>query len=894
MSRLKLEANFNGKNMADEKWQKVREIFDAALCRQPDERARFVNKVCGNDKTLLREVESLLKSLGSADSFMETPAVAKVAYVIEAEQRKINPGTCFGHYEIIKQIGAGGMGEVYLAKDKKLDRQVAIKILNEKFAGQESNLKRFIKEAKAASALNHPNILTIYEFVEADETHFIVSEFVEGQTLREIISQSRLGFPEVFDFSIQIAGALSAAHKAHLVHRDIKPENIMIRPDGYIKILDFGLAKLIQPKQALVGLENETAQQSETAKGVIMGTINYMSPEQAKGEKVDERTDIFSFGVVIYEMLTSKTPFQGNSISETFANLINAEPQPMGRFAKEIPAELQLIVSKMLRKGKNARYHTMKGLLADLKDLNENLTLEAKLERSTAPQNGNATEVLQATTGDANLTTAQTQNSISQQIKQRPFVAVALIALLIGSISFGIWYFSPKNMTLSGKKSIAILPVQPLTAENRDVIYEFGIADSLTLKLGAAKNLIVRPLSATRQYADITQDAIVAGKEMQVDYVLASNYQIANGKIRVTAQLFNVSTGQAEETYKSEKNVGNIFATQDAIAGEVGNILLARFLETESSPLAKRGTTNEEAYRLYLLGKNLTMQRSVEEQKAIEYLEQAIRLDPNFARGYAGLAYAYKDREKAKAAVEKALELDNNLSEAYAVRGSLNLFKIWCDFAQAEKDILRAIELDPNNDLAHWLYGLLRSYQGRFDEAIREIETASAISPATVVYIRDRARTLYYARRYTEAIVQYKRVLETDEDFVSAQNQLLMSYEMNGDYAMAYETFIKQREERKDEHLEDYKKVYAAAGWQGMMRKHFELHQVNENEPGTNFYSIARQCAMLGEKEQAFAYLNKSFEKRQYQMVFIYVEPRFDSLRDDPRFDELVRRVGLK
>lgn len=441
-------------------------------------------------------------------------------------------------------------------------------------------------------------------------------------------------------------------------------------------------------------------------------------------------------------------------------------------------------------------------------------------------------------------------------------------------------------------KSIAILPVQPLTAENRDVIYEYGIADALTLKLSSAKNLIVRPLSATRKYADITQDAIAAGKELKVDYVLASNYQIADGKIRVTSQLFNVATGQAEETYKSEKDVGSIFATQDSIAGEVGNIILARFSATESSPVAERGTTNEEAYRFYLLGKNLTMKRTVEDKrKAIEYLEQAVRLDPNFARGYAGLAFAYKDPEKAKVAVEKALELDNNLSEAYAVRGSINLFKVWGDFPQAEKDILRAIALDPNNDLAHWLCGLLRGYQGRFDEGIREIETALAISPVTVQYIHARARILYYARRYDEAIVQYKRVLATDEDFVSAQNQLWMSYEMNGDYAMAYEIFIKQRE--KDEHLEDYKKAYAAAGWQGMIRKHFELHQVNENDPETNFYSIARQCAMLGEKEQAFAYLNKAFEKGQYQMVFMYAEPRFDSLRDDPRFDELVRRVGL-
>ncbi|HJZ11720.1 MAG TPA: serine/threonine-protein kinase, partial [Acidobacteriota bacterium] len=262
--------------MSDSKWQKVREIFDSALRRQPEERRRFVNEVCGDDKTLLAEVESLLSSHDSAESFMETPAVAKVAGIIEAETKKLEAGKCFGHYEIIKQIGVGGMGEVYLARDKELDRNVAIKILNEEFSQDESNLQRFVSEAKAASALNHPNILTIYEFGEAKDARFIVSEYIEGKTLREIIRESRLRLPEILDISIQIAGALSAAHKAHLVHRDIKPENIMIRPDGYVKVLDFGLAKLVEQKnKSILTLEEATVRQNLTARGVILGTVNY-------------------------------------------------------------------------------------------------------------------------------------------------------------------------------------------------------------------------------------------------------------------------------------------------------------------------------------------------------------------------------------------------------------------------------------------------------------------------------------------------------------------------------------------------------------------------------------------------------------------------------------------
>ncbi|MCA1588887.1 MAG: serine/threonine protein kinase, partial [Acidobacteria bacterium] len=346
--------------MADEKWRKVRKVFDDALRQKPEERARFVSEACGDDKTLLVEVQSLFVSLNSAESFLETAAVAEVADVISGRQNKLETGKCFAHYEIVEEIGAGGMGEVYLAKDKKLDRLVAIKILNEQFASDASNLRRFVSEAKAASALNHPNILTIYEIGEADRTHYIVSEFIKGSTVREAFKETNLPLSEVLDISIQISNALCTAHEARLVHRDIKPENIMIRPDGFVKVLDFGLAKLVENKdKSMPGFEDATALQNQTATGVIMGTVNYMSPEQAKGDRVDQSTDIFSLGVVIYEMVAGRTPFGGDSVSETFANLINSEPKPLARFAANVPDEMQRIISKMLRKSTDVRYQTM-------------------------------------------------------------------------------------------------------------------------------------------------------------------------------------------------------------------------------------------------------------------------------------------------------------------------------------------------------------------------------------------------------------------------------------------------------------------------------------------------------------------------------------------------------
>ncbi len=892
--------------MADQQWQKVREVFEAARLLTLELRQDYIVKACGENKLLLTEVESLLASFDSADDFFKTPAVAKVADSINNHKNKFENGVNLGHYKIIESIGTGGMGEVYLANDQKLDRQVAIKILNEKFSRDKSNLNRFIQEAKSASALNHPNILVIHEIGESDEAHFIVSEYIKGKTLREILKEQSLNLSEILDISIQIANALIAAHEARLVHRDIKPENIMMRPDGYVKILDFGLAKLVERKnKSILGLNESTAKHGQTAKGVILGTVNYMSPEQAKGERVDERTDIFSLGVVIYEMLAGNMPFAGEINFGNFCEFNQCRTETAFRFG--FADELRRIVSKMLRKRKDERYQTMKDVLADLKDLRENLKYDEKLERSVSPENGNATEVLRATTGDANLPTAEAQNSFSLTVKKRSFATFAVIALLIGAIGLGYYFFMAGKTasSVNGKKSIAVLPLKPITA-NRDEIYEMGIADSLIHRLGAMKGFFVRPLSATRKYSDLNQDPVVAGREQQTDYVLASNYQLANGKIRVTAQLFNVQSGQIEETKIIEKDAGDIFAAQDAIAGEVVNFLLARFATTSTSPAAKRGTTNEEAYRLYLQGKNLTAQRSAADaKKAIGHFEQAIKLDPNFARAFAGMANAYRasgtlggglpreEFEKAKAAVTKALELDPNLSEAYAVRGGLKLNYEW-DWAGAEKDLLHAIELEPNNDTAHGSYSGLLVESGRFDDGIAQLDIAQAINPSSLIYQRDRGRYLYFARRYDEAIVQLKRVIEVDENFRTAYGWLWQTYQMKGDHLGAYEWFMKFQKIANPESIEPLQKAYETAGWQGVRRKRLEIDKQNEHQPGSNLYAIARQSALLGEKEQAFEYLNKAIEKRHSQLVMLKVEPAFDNLRDDPRFDELVKRVGLK
>jgi DNA-binding winged helix-turn-helix (wHTH) protein/TolB-like protein/Tfp pilus assembly protein PilF len=482
------------------------------------------------------------------------------------------------------------------------------------------------------------------------------------------------------------------------------------------------------------------------------------------------------------------------------------------------------------------------------------------------------------------------------------FLSAAALTLLL-SLNFWSSFSDSRNQV----KSIAILPLKPIKTANRDEIYEIGISDSLIHRFSSMKGLVVRPLSATRKYAGIEQDPLAAGREQKVDYVLASNYQLANGRIRVTAQVFDVASGQVEETYKIEKDAGDVFEMEDAIASELGNKLLELFAITSSSSsrTIKRGTTNEEAYRLYLHGRNLTERLSPEDtRRAIECFEQAIRLDPNFANAYSGMARAYTvsgakggglprtENEKAKNTLRKVFELDNNLAEAYAVSGNLKVYCDW-DLAGAEKDFLRAIELEPNNDLARGLYAESLAYRGRFEEALAEIETALAINPNALAYQRDRGRILYYARRYDEAVAQLKRLAELNENFLPAWGYLWLSSDLKGDDAGAYEAFMEWQKRSKPDRVEIYQKTYESSGYQGVKRKLLEFDKLTEHTPGSNLFDMARQCALLGDKEQAFEYLNRAFEKHQMQMVMLNAEPALDSLRDDPRFAELVRRVGL-
>jgi eukaryotic-like serine/threonine-protein kinase len=916
--------------MTPERFQQIDQLYQAALDQEAADRSKFISSACADDSELRREVESLLLAHEQAGSFIAEPALRSAARLLARDQTSSLIGATLAHYRVESILGAGGMGEVYLALDAKLNRKVALKLLPATFINYANQLGRFEQEAQAASALNHPNIITIYEIGEVDGRHFIVTEFVDGQTLREHLTNNRMTVGEVLDVAAQIASALQAAHEAGIVHRDIKPENIMLRRDRVVKVLDFGLAKLLAGKGDKVtrrGDEDKPTidmsrrppvSPSVTSPGVVMGTVAYMSPEQARAEEVDARTDIWSLGVVLYEMVAGRTPFAGETPSHVIASILESEPRSLS-LDSEVPAELSRIVTKALTREKSERYQTASDIALELKNLKEELTVESRLKqlRRSDAQGGEAaknglfgpTETIResptSTVHDLTRNTASVEYLVREIKRHKTFTAATLLILLVGAmgLTYSVINRSRTNPGVPGKKSIAVLPLKPINAMDRDDIYEIGIADALILRLGSRKDFVVRQLNATRQYRDIEQDPIAVGKEQQVDYVLAANYQLIDRKIRIDAKLFNVATGLIEQTYQNEKDSADAFARLDEIAAEIENRLLTQFANPSNRPTAKNGTKNEEAYRLYLYGMYLANSRnSADTQKAVEALRQAVRLDPNYALAWAGLAYAqrvprvstgnaHETHQKSIEAVNKALALDPNLSEAHSVLCENKYFYEW-DFVGANVECKRAIELNPDSSQAHEIYSRYLMGRGRHEEAIAEIKTAVDLDPYSRFVQRNYGRALFYARRYPESAAQLKRVVAMDQNFFSAYGWLTSALALQGNESEAFEWLKKLMSLRKvdEETVKVFETAFQTSGWHGVLRewvKRFETVGGDNNDG-------AAYNAQIGNKDQAFEYLEKMYQQHESWLTYLKVDPRFDPVRDDPRFVELVRLVESK
>ncbi|MBA4122957.1 MAG: protein kinase [Acidobacteria bacterium] len=833
---------------------------------------------------------------------------------------KLEVDSLLGHYRILKKIGVGGMGEVYLAQDSRLRRRVALKVLPESIAGDKDRLRRFEQEAFAASALNHPNILTIHEFGAEKGVHFLATEYVEGETLREKLNRGSVSLGEALDIVQQMAFALSAAHAAGIAHRDIKPENIMIRIDGIVKVLDFGLAKLIEKQEEEIDTEAATRQLVRTNPGVVMGTVSYMSPEQTKGKDVDTRTDIWSFGVVLYEMLSGRLPFEGETPNEYIASILKSDPLPLENENGEIPAELTQVVRKALRKDQDARYQTMKSLLADLKELREEIALTEKLERSVSPNRihqteNQATQIVNAeTTNDSpRAQTASSAEYIASEIKQhKSFSIAALVILFLAIGGLGYWFFASRA---SSAKQIESIAVMPFVNQSGNVEVEYlsdGMTETLINNLSQLPNLSVKARSSVFHFKGKEISPQTVGSELSVQAILNGRVIQRGDNLTLSLELVDARTGNQIWGEQYNRKLTDIVTLQTEIARDVSNKLKTKLSGADEQKVSKSYTQNTEAYQLYLKGRFYWNKRTAESlKKAIEYFNQAIEKDPSYALAYAGLADSYSELTwfdsqpskevypKAKAAALRALELDDQLAEAHTALGQAKAYSDW-DFAGAEIEYRRAIELNPNYPVAHYYYAEMLSQLGRHDEAIAEANRAAELDPLSPIVKVVQGAMYEEAGRCDESLEILRKAIEADKDFPRLHREIVFSYECKGMFdeainewqtaeMLAGELSAEDVQRRAAILRELYRKAGAKGYWQGRLELLVEDAKRKTVSPA-DFASI---YAFLGEKEKTLEWLEKAYQQREFAILYIKISPDYKFLRDDSRFQDLMRRVGL-
>ncbi|HEY8225531.1 MAG TPA: protein kinase [Pyrinomonadaceae bacterium] len=825
----------------------------------------------------------------------------------------LNSGTKLGRYEIRSKLGEGGMGEVYLAVDTELNRTVAIKILSEVVAANEQRLRRFIQEAQAASALNHPHILTIHEIGTAGSTRFIATEFIDGDTLRQRINSRSQSLDDILEIAIQTAGALAAAHAAGIIHRDIKPENIMVRRDGYVKVLDFGLAKLTEPLGFLANTEAPTRAMVNTGAGMVMGTATYMSTEQAKGIEVDSRTDLWSLGVVLYEMITGKAPFAGETPTDTISLILQKEPAPLTRYAPQVPAELQRIVTKALTKDREERYQTAKDLLIDLRTLKRKVDIDAELERTGAPE----WRAPLSTTSGTPATTAPstTQPPVSSAeyivsgIKQHKVVAAIAALVLVAAIVGISLYVHARNSEVA-IESIAVLPFQNRSTEPDTEYLSDGLAESLIYRLSQLPNLKVSPTSSVFSYKNKEIDPVSVGNQLGVNAVLSGRIVQRGDNLTISAELVDVRQNKLLWGEQYERKMSEVLQTQREIAREIVDKLKLK-VSGEEKGLAKHYTESNEAYQLYMKGRFYWNKRTAYAlHKSVEYYEQAIQRDPSFALAYAGLADTYsllggpeaggdmppiEALPKAKAAALKSIELDGSLAEPHVSLGHVSYFYDR-DWVVAEREFKRAIELNPNYPIAHHWYAIfLSTVPNRIPEALVEIRRALDLDPTSSIINAWYGRILGVAGQLDQAIEQLRKTVELDPNFNLAHYRLGQAYAEKQMYKESIDEFNKllSLPDGKTSGLMGLAYAYGVAGRRDEAQKTLdELLELSKHKyvsPG----QIGIIYIALGEKDKAFERLEEAYKVYDLNIIRLKVERRFDPLRSDPRFDDLVKRLGI-
>src|SRR5205809_1364221 len=779
--------------MTPERWQQLKQIFQSALERSPAERSAFLNQACADDPALRSEVESLISSHDQAGDSIEAMAAEAATEILGDDQAGSIVGKQIGHYQVVSRIGRGGMGEVFLAHDTSLGRKVALKLLRSDFTRIEERLRRFRQEARAASALNHPNILTIYEIGHDGSLHFMATEYVEGETLRQHLSRARITVGQTLDVAVQVASALAAAHQAGIIHRDIKPENIMVRSDGNVKVLDFGLAKLTDPKT--IDTAAPTLPQVETQPGVVMGTFSYMSPEQARGLAVDARTDIWSLGVMIYEMAAGRQPFEGETASDVMSLILQKEPPPLAYSWPEVPAELERIVRKALHKDREERYQTIKDLLIDLRNLRKELELSAEMERSAPPISARAMSSGQSAAATAH--SASSAEYIVTEIKQHKRAAVGALALILIASAASFFYFHrTKAYPLTEKDTILIADFVNTTG---DAVFDGALKQALAVQLEQSPFLNIFPDERvqetlrlmnrppeTRVTRDVAREICERQglKAMLVGSIapLGSHYVIAVDA--VNARTGDVLDREQTEAESKEQVLSVLGKTATHLREKLGESLSS--IQKFDAPIEQATTSSLDALKAFTTGNEMYLAGKWPE--AVSFFKHAVELDPNFALAYAKLGVVHFNSlqyDLSAKFMAKAFELRERASE----RERLYISNLYYMFATEELDKgIEVLELwkqtyprdfFPHNNLA---FAYIQT--GQFEKAIEEDREVMQLNPNIAARYWQLGFSLAALNRLDEARAVYQEAIAKKLDSWSIRYELYGLAFIQGDQAV--------------------------------------------------------------------------------------------------------------
>src|SRR5690349_20287964 len=762
--------------MEPELWQRIIDLFDEALTRGPKERIAFLEEACEGDRDLRKQVERLVKSHEKSGDFLESSAFAVAPELLTDDRAGASVGELIGHYRIESLIGIGGMGEVYLARDERLGRKVALKLLPERLTADETQLSRFKTEARSASALNHPNILTVYEIGAEGNRQFIATEFIEGTTLRASLACGSMNLHAAMEIAVQVASALTAAHETGVVHRDIKPENIMLRPDGYAKVLDFGIAKLTEQRPPSDRYEVGTTALLQTRPGLVLGTAHYMSPEQTRGQKVDARSDIWSLGVVLYEMVGGIPPFRGETPSDCIASILKTEPPPLSGLLSDVPLKLESILQKALRKNSDERYQTIKEMLADLR----NLKGEAE---GSSPQ-----------------LETRAKSIVSKIKDHKRGVLLTLAAAILAAAVFAYSFFFVAPTPSPNEKSIAVLPFENLSEDKSNAYFADGIQDEILTRLSKIADLKVISRTSTQRYKNTSQSLSEIANQLGVANLLEGSVQKTNDQVRVNVQLIRAADDSHLWADTFDRKLTDIFSVESEVAKAIADQLRAHLSGREEQVIAARPTDNPEAYDAYLRGLAYTLKTGNSPANALgaqKYLTEAVRLDPKFALSWALLSYVdalgyltltlqptVTLREEARQAAETALTLQPNLGEAILAKGCY-YYACLKHYDTAVRYFEQARQLLLNSSQIPESLAYVARRRGQWDRSEAYFNEAERLDPRNVNLLTSHAASFIIRRRFPEALRKLDQVLDITPDDVDTLAQKAAIAQAEGDLPRA-------------------------------------------------------------------------------------------------------------